>query len=273
MSILRAIIVISLAAVLASCGDEPTETERSRVTLDDANTVALVDGSPITIADRTLHLQQRRERSQTADLNEITQELINLKVIVVNAMKDKLHEREDVKAKLQQQRDTLLANLYIQEIIQSIEITDDDLVDEYERQVGQMATREYSASHILLETEAAALAVIQRLDDGEEFGRVASEESIGPSAENGGELGWFRPESMAPDFSSAVAELEKGKYTKRAVNTQFGWHVIRLADTRQVQQPTIDQVVDQIRTALMNNRLNDYVQDLRSKSTIEIKQP
>jgi peptidyl-prolyl cis-trans isomerase C len=273
MIILQRLILISLAAIVASCGKEPTETERPIAKLDDANTVALVDGSPITIADRTLHLQQRSQRSQTADLNEITQELINLKVLVINAMKTELHEREDVKAKLQQQSDTMLANLYIQEIVQSIEITDEDLANEYEAQVAQMATQEYDASHILLETEAAALAVIQRLDGGEEFGRVASEESIGPSAENGGELGWFRPESMAPGFSAAVVKLEKGKYTKRAVNTQFGWHVIRLNDTRPVQQPTFDQVKDQIHTALMNNRLNDYVRDLRSKSTIEIKQP
>ena len=206
MTIIRPALFIGLVTVLASCGNEPAETGTTRVTLDDANTIALVDGSSISIAERTLRVQQRRKQGQIASLHEITQELINLKVIVINAMKAKLHEREDVKAQLQQQRDALLANLYIQEIVQTIDITDDDLANEYEEQIAQMATQEYSASHILLETEAAALAVIQRLDNGDEFGRVASEESIGPSADNGGELGWFRPESMAPGFSAAVAE-------------------------------------------------------------------
>jgi len=272
MSISRLLPIACLAAVLAACSEEPSEAVGA-ATLDDANTIALVDGSPISIADRTLHLKQRQKQGQTVDLGEITQELINLKVIAISAVKAGLHERGDVVAELRRQRDSLLANLYIQDIVQGIEITDSDLVDEYEAQIGRMSAREYNASHILLDSETAALKAIERLDDGEEFGRIASELSIGPSAENGGELGWFRPESMAVEFSAAAAGLERGEYTKRAVKTSFGWHVIRLTDTRPVQHPAFDQVKNQIRTAVMNSRLNDFVQDLRSKSTIEIKQP
>ncbi len=272
MNFFRLLQFAGLAAALTACGEEPAETVDA-VTLDEANTIALVDGSPIAIADRTLHLKQRQEQGQTVDLGEITQELINLKVIAINAVKAGLHEREDVVAELRRQRDTLLANLYIQEIVRGIEITQSELIDEYEAQISRMSAQEYNASHILLDTEAAAQAVIERLDDGEEFGRVASEQSIGPSAENGGELGWFRPESMAKEFSDAVAGLKQGEYTKSAVETSFGWHVIRLTDTRPVQHPAFDQVKDRIRTAVMNGRLNDFVQDLRSKTTIEIKQP
>lgn len=261
------------------CGDRSDQPDDQRnnkvdttpVTPDEANTLALVDGIPISIAERTLYLQQRQQQSQTTDLNEITEELINLKVIVLNAEKEGLHQREDVKAELQRQRNAVLANVYIKEKMQGIEISDEALTTEYAKQLTQIPSKEYNASHILLENEAEALAVIDRLDGGEAFALLASEVSKGPSAKEGGSLGWFRLESMVDSFADALALLKKEEYTRQAVKTEFGWHVIRLNDTRPIERPTLEQVKDEVRTIVMNKRLNDLVQALRAKSTIEIR--
>lgn len=261
----------ALALTLIACSDDP---ETSTGSSDDENVqaLAIVDGRPINELDVTLHLQQRQQEGQAVNLSEVIEELVNLKVVAVNAEKDGYLEREDIKAELRRQHDGILANAYIQEKVQGIEVTDDDLKEEYDRQMAKLSEHEYSASHILTESREDALAALARVEAGDEFGRVANEQSTGPSAENGGELGWFRPESMVPEFSAALETLEEGEHTKEPVKTSFGWHIIRLTGKRPVVRPEFEKIKEHLRTLVVNNRLNDFVQDLRKKSEVEIKQ-
>ncbi|MEM7206766.1 MAG: peptidylprolyl isomerase [Pseudomonadota bacterium] len=268
------LIVATGLTLLSACSDDPAFSEKSDQDAEQTETssdvLATVDGKSITVMDRRLHQIERKTKGQNIEPDDLLEELINLKVIVVNAEKSGFSERPEVVAELNNQYEKILANLYINEHVNSLDITDDELEDEYERQLADMAATEYNASHILLNTKEDAITALERLDDGDEFGRVASEVSTGPSAENGGELGWFRQESMVPEFSAAVAELDEGEYTDEPVKTSYGWHIIRLNEARDVQHPSLEKVKDQVRQLVLNNRLNEFVQALREDSTVEL---
>ena len=105
-----------------------------------------------------------------------------------------------------------------------------------------MPKTEYHARHILVANEGDAQKLIERLDKGEKFDVLAKSESIDPSKSTGGDLGWFSPERMMPEFAGAVIAMKPGEYTHNPVHTQYGWHVIQLLDTREVSPPGYDQV-------------------------------
>ena len=134
-----------------------------------------------------------------------------------------------------------------------------------------MTGKEYKARHILVKTEDEAKAVVKQLDDGSDFAKLAKEKSTGPSGKTGGDLGWFRPQQMVPPFSDAVAAMKKNTYTKKPVKTQFGWHVIKLEDLRDVQPPKFEDIKDQVKTIVQTKRVQKYVKSLRDKAKIDYK--
>ncbi len=128
---------------------------------------------------------------------------------------------------------------------------------------------EVRARHILLKTEDEAKAVIKALDDGGDFEKLAKEKSTGPSGPRGGDLGFFGKGQMVPAFDKAVFELEKGKYSKEPVKSNFGWHVIKVEETRQKTPPPLEQVKEQLQALVAQEKLQALVKDLRSKAKIE----
>lgn len=126
---------------------------------------------------------------------------------------------------------------------------------------------EYNASHILVATEEEALEIKAELDGGADFGAVAKEYSTGPSGPNGGELGWFGTGMMVPAFEKAVAGMEKGQVSA-PVQTQFGWHVIRLGDTREQAAPPLDEVRPEIEAQLRDEMVAAELQRLTDAAEI-----
>ncbi len=114
--------------------------------------------------------------------------------------------------------------------------------------------------------------MIAELDKGADFATLTKKKSSGPSAENGGDLGWFSTDQMVKPFSDAASKLEKGSYSKTPVKTQFGWHVILLEDARLVNPPPFDEVKAQIRVGLQNKLIEAYISDLRKTAKIEQKE-
>jgi len=151
--------------------------------------------------------------------------------------------------------------------------TDAEIRAEYDAKVAAAPKNEYRARHILVKAEDEAVAndVIAKLGKGAKFDDLAKQYSIDPSKSQGGELGWFAPGSMAPEFSAAVMNLKKGDYTKSPVKTQFGWHVIQLEDTRPVTAPPYEQVKDRIAAMLKDKKLREYVEELRKQAKVEEK--
>ncbi|MGR3637961.1 peptidylprolyl isomerase, partial [Alterinioella nitratireducens] len=127
---------------------------------------------------------------------------------------------------------------------------------------------EYNASHILVETEEEAQSLIEELEGGADFAELAQQNSTGPSGPNGGQLGWFSPGMMVPSFEEAVFELEVGEISA-PVETQFGWHVVKLNETREQDAPALDQVRADLVEGLRVARVDAYIEDLSENAEID----
>ncbi|NIP72215.1 MAG: hypothetical protein GWO16_03910 [Gammaproteobacteria bacterium] len=145
--------------------------------------------------------------------------------------------------------------------------------DTYDTEVEKLDLTEYKARHILVDEQAQALALIERLEQGADFAELAREASTGPSGRQGGDLGWFTRRQMVPAFGEAVAGLEPGAFTREPVETRFGWHVILLEDTREAPAPGFGEVKEGVREALEKRALRDYVETLHAEADIEILEP
>ncbi|MGB5305739.1 MAG: peptidylprolyl isomerase [Gammaproteobacteria bacterium] len=238
----------------------------------DSPVVATVNGASITQAALDVYKKQRQARQadqQAEDDGAVLNELIALELMRQESVSKGLDTSQSVLATLDQQTRTVLAGAAIQDYMSSNPVTDEETKKFYDAQIGQ-AGKEYSARHILLESEADAADVIAALEDGADFSALAKEKSTGPSGATGGKLGWFAPGQMVKEFSDAAALLEKGSYTKTPVQTQFGWHVIMLDDTRESTPPGYEEVSDRLKMIVANQKLQQHVQAIKSAAKIEI---
>ena len=160
-------------------------------------------------------------------------------------------------------------NVYIQDYMKSHPVSESDTKAAYEKFKTELGDKEYNARHILVASEAEAKDVIAQLNKGGDFSKIAKEKSIDPgSKEKGGDLGWFALGGMVKPFSEAVSKLQKGKLSTDPVQTQFGWHVIKLDDIRELKAPPYDKVKDNLQKQLGQRQLEKMLTDLRAKATI-----
>lgn len=237
--------------------------------------VASVNDVNITQPQLDEYIAYRAQLRQPS--NNPVEELVNLEILRQAAVKAGKDKDNATRAAMSRAATDALANALVQEQIEA-DIPDADLQAEYDEQVAQVQAeiadkKEYNASHILLETEEEAKAVIEALKYGADFAETAKEKSTGPSAPNGGELNWATPDSYVPEFSAAMEALEVGAITEAPVKTQFGFHVIKLNETRAAEGPAIpefEQVKPQIRNVLLQKRMKEYMDGLRDAATVEI---
>ncbi|HID50178.1 MAG TPA: hypothetical protein EYP40_11315, partial [Chromatiales bacterium] len=235
--------------------------------------VAIVNGKPISQKTYELYLKQREaEMPANANLagnrNTIINELVNRELLYQDALDKKLDKDPDVAFATDQMTRNLLIQADVSRMARENKISDAKLKQIYQQQLAKMDMTEYKASHILLKTEDDARAVIKELDKGARFSDLAKSKSTGPTGPNGGSLGWFKAGQMAAPFSKAVSEMKKGSYSKKPVQTQFGWHVILLEDTRQATPPKFEDVKNQLLTYERTRQLQAYLEKLRNKAKI-----
>jgi len=235
--------------------------------------IATVNGQPITQAELDVYSSQRKSPSKTPEANSeevIMKELVSLELMRQDAIKQGLEKKPEVIATMEQQQRTALAGAAIQNFMTSNPVSDEDARKVYDEKIGK-AGREFNARHILVKEQEEAEAIIKLLDSGSDFSELAKEKSTGPSGASGGKLGWFGEAQMVKPFSEATAKLEKGQYTKAPVQTQFGWHVIILDDSRESTPPPFADVKDRIKMLLVNQKMQQHVEAMRSTASIEIK--
>lgn len=147
-------------------------------------------------------------------------------------------------------------------------VTDEALQAAYDAEFADAEpTQEFHAAHILVETEEEAAALVEELTGGADFAALAREHSTGPTGPNGGDLGWFGMGAMVPEFEAAVVELEPGAVSA-PVQTQFGWHVIQLNETRMQDVPTLDEVRDQIVQQVQRAAVEDHLGELEGEADV-----
>lgn len=154
-------------------------------------------------------------------------------------------------------------------------ITDEDVRKRYDTEIAAAPpVNEVHARHILVKTKEEADAIIKELDGGADFEKLANEKTNDPSGKtSGGDLGYFGPGQMVPEFEKVAMALDVGSYTKEPVQTQFGWHVIKVEDKRAKQPPAFDTVKDQIKSVLLRDRYFELVKTLRTSAKVEVTDP
>lgn len=245
---------------------------------DPSAVVATVEGLEITegdlaLAERDLDPQFSRlppEQRRAAALSA----LIEIKLLAAQAEEDGLADSPEFQQRMAFLRERALHSALVeQEVAQKV--TDEAVRARYDTEIANAPPRnEVRARHILVETKEEAEEIIAQLDSGGSFEELAKEKSGDPgSGAQGGDLGYFGPGQMVPEFEKAAFALEVGSYTKEPVQSQFGWHIIKVEDKRAQQPPAFEQVKEQVRSLLLREAYRDLAARLRTEATIEVEDP
>ena len=238
-----------------------------------AQNVAIVNGKaiPSTRVEALAQQVARSGRPVTPEMQgQIKDEVIAREIFMQEAQKQKLDTTTDFKDQIELARQTILIRELFGLHQKNNPVTDAEIKVEYDKFAAANGGKEYRARHILVETEDEAKAIIAQLKKGGKFEEIAKKSSKDPgSGVNGGDLDWANASNYVGEFSAALTKLAKGKTTETPVKTQFGYHVIRLDDTRDAQLPKFDEVKPQIAQQLQQQKLAKYQDELRAKAKIE----
>ena len=238
-----------------------------------AQNVAIVNGKPIP-KERVEVLKdqvQRSGREVNAEMEgQIKEEVIAREIFMQEAQKRGLEASADYKAQMELARQTILIRELFNDYQTKNPVTDAEIKAEYDKFVAANSGKEYKASHILVEKEDEAKAIIASIKKGAKFADIAKKQSKDPgSGANGGDLDWANPSSYVSEFTEALIKLSKGQMTQTPVKSQFGWHIIRLDDTRNAQLPKLDEVKPQVAQQLQQQKLAKFQEDLRAMAKVE----
>jgi peptidyl-prolyl cis-trans isomerase C len=238
-----------------------------------AQNIAIVNGKAVPKArmDSLSQQFQSTGRPITPEVQEqMRQHLIALEVFTQEADKLGLSSSDEFKAQMELARQTVLANQLIKDFESKNAVTDELLKAEYDKFAAANGGKEIKARHILVDKEADAAAIIASLKKGGKFDEIAKKRSKDTgSGAKGGDLDWANPSSYVPEFSAALLALKKGQLTDKAVKTQFGFHVIRVDDVRDIKLPAFDEVKPQIADQMKQDKRGSYQRDLLGKAKVE----
>jgi len=239
-----------------------------------ADAVATVNGKPIKQSVYDLIAKDITANGQKIDdntKNAIINELVGSELVAQEAQKLGLDKQPEYLIREELGRRKLLTSTFLQDYVKKNPVSDADTKAAYEQYKKAYGEKEYNARHILVKTEAEAKDIIAQLNKGGDFAKIAKEKSLDPgSKDKGGDLGWFSPAAMVKPFSDVAANLQKGAISANPVQTQFGWHVIKLIDTRAAQPLAYDKVKDGLQKNLQQRNLEKLMTDLRSKAKIDV---
>jgi peptidyl-prolyl cis-trans isomerase C len=239
-----------------------------------AQNAAIVNGKAIPSArvDEFVAALTQQGRPDTPELRTaVRDELIAREIFVQEAEKKGLTRNSEVQRQLDQTRQDILIRAVIRDHLKKNPVTDAEVKAEYDKvaKANGSGEKEYRARHILVESEAEAKSIIDELKKGAKFEDLAKKSKDPGSAQNGGDLDWNGPDTFVKPFSEAMVKLGKGELTATPVKSDFGWHVIRLDDIRDVQPPPLEQVGPQIRQELERRRIQTLQTDLKAKARIQ----
>lgn len=236
------------------------------------NIAATVNGVIIPQARIDLRVKAAVQQGQpdSAEMRKaIRDDLINMEVIAQAAIKNRLHENAEVAQQIEITKQSALVGAFVQDYAKTHPVSEELLKQEYENLKKRVGNKEYKVAHILVATEAEANAIIASLNKKAKFDKIAKEKSKDPgSKENGGDLGWTVPANLVPPFAEAMATLSKGQISK-PVQTQYGWHIIKLDDTRELKVPAYEEVRPNLEKRMQQQAIQDMVKSMRANATIQ----
>jgi peptidyl-prolyl cis-trans isomerase C len=237
-----------------------------------AERVATVNGKPLPKSEFELYVtnmnrQSGREVSEDQK-GELLDQYISMQLAAEEAEKAGVDKDQKVRDQLALARVQVLVDAGLQKYLEAHPVQDSELRPEYDAQVAALP-REYHARHILVDDQAAAEAITKELKGGADFAKVAAKRSKDSSSKSGGDLGWFTLDTMVPPFANAVKAMQPGQLTEQPVQSQYGWHVIKLEETRATSAPPFDEVKDRVKMIVQRKKLQTHLEDLRKAAQVE----
>lgn len=271
MNTIKYLPLLAALFLTAGCGESGRQEADSGGTTLESPTVASVNGEPVTEAVLNAYLRARGTADPTPEQREAAlQEVINLVLLRQQAEKQGLDETLQVKADLALHRISTLATRQVRSHNAENPVTEEDARAEYDRNREAAGTKEYQLRHILLASREAAEQAIAELDEGADFATLADERSRDNRQNAGGDLGWLNLTQLPEALREPARNLEEGAYSSEPIQTRFGWHVLKLEETRRLEAPGFDQVKQGVITSLQRQRMESYVQDLRADADIKV---
>jgi peptidyl-prolyl cis-trans isomerase C len=239
-----------------------------------AQNIAVVNGTPIpkSRADALISQLVKQGQADTPQLQQaVRDELVNREILMQEAVREGIPARPEVKAQVAVAQQTVVLRALIDDFVKKNTPGDAEVKARYDDLVKQSGGgNELHLHHILVDNEQQAKDLIVKIKAGAKFEDLAKQYSKDPgSAKNGGDLDWSNPNAYVPEFAAAAEKLKKGEMTDAPVHTQFGWHIIRLDDTRAVAPPPLDQVKPQIVQQIQQEKLQAFEQKLRAQAKIQ----
>jgi peptidyl-prolyl cis-trans isomerase C len=240
-----------------------------------AQNIAIVNGKAVPKARVDSLLQQAARAGQKVGPEMEAQakdQVVLREVFTQEAEKKGIATSADYRAQMELARQSILIRELFEDFKKKNPVSDAEAQAEYDKFKAQVTGTEYRARHILVENEAEAKALIAQLKAGAKFEDLAKKNSKDPgSGQNGGDLDFAKADSYVPEFGQAMIKLKKGEMTPEPVKTQFGWHIIKLEDTREAQFPAFEDVKPQIVQRLEQIKLQDYQEALRKAAKTDYK--
>ena len=270
------ILLASAASLLTLIACNSTTPPQGAAPAQDT-VAATVNGTPISERLVDVMLKQRTNlgREAGAEARKAFIDRLAMQLIVSQeAVKKGLDKAPEVSGQLELTRQSVLVDAFVKDYVKNNPVSDDMLKAEYDKFKAQSSGNQYKARHILVEKEAEAKDIIARLKKNPKaFEALAKEKSKDPgSKDKGGDLGWFDPRGMVPEFGAAVAKLAKGKFTEEPVKSQFGYHVILLEDSRPQMVQPLEQMKPALTQQVQQQNLKKLFDEMKAKAKIEIAQ-
>lgn len=238
-----------------------------------ADPVATVNGKaiPQAYAEAVMNEQKAKGAPDSQELRDAVRErLVRMEVLFQAAKKKGIDKKPEVQTQLDLAREAMLANAYVRDYVASNPVSDAEVRKTYDDMKARLGTTEYNVSHILVKEEAKARALIAKLQAGAKFEEVAKAESTDTGTKDqGGDLGWSSPGMYAPAFSEAMTKLKKGEMSSEPVESTYGFHIIRVNDTRKLDTPAFEEIAEQIRQQLQSQKLEAHLTELRAAAKVE----
>ena len=238
-----------------------------------AQNIAVVNGTPIpkaradALIDQLVHQgQQNTPQLQMA----VREELVNREILMQEALRRGLPNRPDIKAQIAVAQQTVVLRALIEDFVKNNTPSDAEVTARYNALIKDAGGKEYHLHHILVDNEQQAKDLIAKIKAGASFEDLAKQYSKDPgSGKNGGDLDWSDPKAYVPEFADAATHLQKGQMTDTPVHTQFGWHIIRVDDVRDITPPPLEQVRPQIVQQIQQEKLQAFEEGLRKNAKIQ----
>lgn len=241
-----------------------------------AQNAAIVNGKAIPKAQLDKLVQKSKQTDSPQVRDQAREMLVTRELILQEADKRGVIQKESVRDQLEQSRMGVLIAAVFEDYVEKEGVAESDLKVAYESVKTQYSGKEYHVEHILVEKESDAKAIISQIKGGANFEEIAKSKSKDPgSAPNGGDLGYVSDKALVPEFSKAMVQLKNGQITDKPVKSQFGWHIIKMVDSRDVKPPSMDEIKDQLKQMIMSDqnwqkaKFSEMMQKLRAKAKIQ----